>query len=377
MNKNVPKTNLQSIAVSREPAKEYERRFLVATPGTYILIVIAALLVAWPYSFREHSIFVCQAPDHGSDEYMADCETTTYGDYDYGAFWFGLEPKATDAAADAQVIFLGNSRMQFGFSTKATADWFSSLPANYYLLGFAYNVNYNFEGALLRKLRPKAMAYVINLDLFFEQADSPPAKVVMQDGEARSRYELKRRWQGIQEAVCASHRSICGNERAFVRSRATGAWRLTGGHFTSQPVRYDESVDHSMVDAYISAANQLLSSLPVRRDCVILTLVPTADHSADRRFWGTPGATSIGTAKAIAGGLGKNLIAPELTGLATFDGSHLDPQSAERWSVAFTEAAGPPIRQCLAESAHNRNQGPLSLTSSDDELAAYKSELSR
>lgn len=377
MNKNLPATDLQSIAPSRMPAREYERRFLTARPGAYILIVVAVLLAAWPFSFRKHSIFVCQAPGNGSDEYIVECETTAYGDYDYGAFWFGMEPKATNAAANAQVIFLGNSRMQFGFSTKATADWFSSLPATYYLLGFAYNGNYKFEGPLLRKLRPKAMAYVINLDLFFEQADAQPARVVMQDGGARSRYELKRRWQVIQEVVCASHRSICGNGRAFVRSRATGAFRLTGGQFTSQPVWYDESVDQSMVNAYISSANEFLSNLSVRRDCVILTLVPTADRSSDKSSWGLPGATSIGTAKAIAAGLGRNLIAPELTGLTTFDGSHLDPQSAERWSAAFSEAAGPSIRQCLDDSAHSRNLGRIRLTPEYDELAAHNFGFSR
>lgn len=358
MNKNMPATDLQSIALSRVPAREYERRFLTARSGAYISIVLAVLLAAWPYSFRAHSIFVCQAPGHGSDEYIAYCQTTAYGDYDYGAFWFGMEPEATNAAANAQVLFLGNSRMQFGLSTKATADWFSSLPATYYLLGFAYNVTYRFEEPLLRKLRPKAAAYVINLDLFFEQADTPPARAVMQDGGARSRYERKRQWQVIHEAVCASHPAICGNRHAFVRSRTTGAWRLTGGGFTREPVRYDESVDQSMVKAYISSANEFLSNLSVPRDCVIFTIVPTGDT----RSWDSVGATSIGTAKAIAAGLGRNLVAPELGGLTTFDGSHLDSGSADRWSAAFIEAAGPQIRQCLDDRAHSRNLGRVSLT---------------
>lgn len=357
MNKNMPAKDLQSIALSR-PAHEYESLFLTARSGAYILIVLAVLLAAWPYSFRAHSIFVCQAPGHGSDEYIAYCQTTAYGDYDYGAFWFGMEPEATNAAANAQVVFLGNSRMQFGLSTKATADWFSSLPATYYLLGFAYNVTYRFEEQLLRKLRPKAKAYVINLDLFFEQADSLPAKAVMLDGEARSRYERKRQWQVIQEAVCVRHPSICANKHAFLRSRATGAWRLTGGPITSDPVRYDESVDQSMVKAYIGSANEFLSNLPVGRGCVIFTIVPTGDT----RFWDTLGATSMGTAKAIAEGLGHKLVAPELSGLTTFDGSHLDPQSAERWSAAFIEAAGPQIQQCLDDSAHSRNLARVSLT---------------
>ena len=351
MNTNMPATDLQSMAPSRVPARNYERLFSAGKYGTYILIVLPVLLAVWPYSFRAHSIFLCQAPRPGSDEYIAYCQSTTYGDYDYGAFWFGMEPEATNAAANAQVLFLGNSRTQFGLSTKATADWFSSLPATYYLLGFAFNVTYKFEGAILRKLRPKAKVYVINIDLFFEQAEPPPASVVIQDSGARSRYESKRWWQVIHEAVCGSHPTICGNRHAFVRSRATGAWRLSGGPIRSVPVVYDEHVDQNMVKVYVGLANQFLSNLPVHRDCVILTVLPTGDTSS----WDEVGATSIGTAKAIAADLGLNLIAPKLTGLTTFDESHLDPQSAERWSAAFTEAAGPQIRQCLDDSAHRSN----------------------
>jgi len=61
-------------------------------------------------------------------------------------------------------------------------------------------------------------------------------------------------------------------------------------------------------------------------------------------------ASSIETAGAVADALGLNLVAPELEGLQTFDGSHLDPASAERWSKAFLDAAGPQIRKCLDTS---------------------------
>jgi hypothetical protein len=65
-------------------------------------------------------------------------------------------------------------------------------------------------------------------------------------------------------------------------------------------------------------------------------------------------STKRAEAIAIAKALGLDLIAPEVQGLKTFDGSHLDRQSAERWSKAFFEAAGPRIRQCLGETATPR-----------------------
>jgi len=64
--------------------------------------------------------------------------------------------------------------------------------------------------------------------------------------------------------------------------------------------------------------------------------------------------TKTGNAKAIATALGMNFVAPEIEGLGTFDGSHLNQASAQRWSQAFFEAAGSKIRSCLEEQGAAR-----------------------
>ena len=56
----------------------------------------------------------------------------------------------------------------------------------------------------------------------------------------------------------------------------------------------------------------------------------------------------IGNVTAIAEALGVPLMTPELSqDLLTFDGSHLDKASAERWSQAFFQMASSKIRSCL------------------------------
>jgi hypothetical protein len=119
-------------------------------------------LTSGAYSLRKYGIFSCQVSGYALDGYLSYCGATSYGDYDHGAIWFGFEPAATTAAANAQVPFLGNSRMQFAFSSKATPESFSSLAESYYLLGFSHFENYTFELPLLRKLHPRAKVYVIN-----------------------------------------------------------------------------------------------------------------------------------------------------------------------------------------------------------------------
>jgi hypothetical protein len=95
---------------------------------------------------------------YDSDKYLAYCHADHYGDYDHGALWFDLEPGVRPSLNAAQVLFLGNSHMQFAFSSDAINRWFSSNAIRFYLMGFAYWENHLFEGALLRRFEPTAPA---------------------------------------------------------------------------------------------------------------------------------------------------------------------------------------------------------------------------
>jgi hypothetical protein len=330
---------LQPIEVS--PGHEIQVRprggvLLTARSGVYTVLILAVALAAGAYSLRKYGIFSCQASEYGSDGYLGYCGATSYGDYDHGAMWFDLEPAAFAAAANARALFIGNSRTQFAFSSNATADWFSSLSEKYYLLGFTHFENYTFEAPLLRKLHPKAKVYIINIDTFFERAATGPGSTVMRDESARRNYQEKRQWQRIHKAICTTFKTACGKREAIFRLRSTGAWLTSGGRFTSAPVSYDEDIDQNKLASYTALGKQFLPSLDDDRACTILTIIPTVK-------------TDMGTARAIAAALGLKLVAPEVPGLVTFDHYHLDRKSAQRWSGAFFEEAGPQIQKCLSE----------------------------
>jgi hypothetical protein len=311
---------------------------LVVRAWAYTAIVLLVVLAAGAYGLRKRGILACQANGYGNDRYLAYCQAVNYADYDHGAFWFDLEPEATAAAANADVLFLGNSRMQFGLSTAATDEWFSQASAKYYLLGFSYNANVAFEEPLLEKLKARPRLYVLNLDEFFGRAESPPARAVMRERSAPGRHEQKRQWQTFHRLLCGNVPPLCGNARAFYRTRHTGSWVWYGGGVTSSPVSYDRSIDHAVVQDSEEQGTEFLSHLSIDRQCVIGTIVPTVQ-------------TSFGTAEAVAETLALTFVAPAVTDLRTFDESHLDADSARRWSAAFFQAAGPRIRECLAGSS--------------------------
>jgi hypothetical protein len=315
--------------------------------AVYILILLVTCAASFLYKLRGDNIFACPASGYTSDRYLAYCEATNYGDYEHGAFLFDLEPGAEMSAAAADVLFLGGSRVQFAFSTASTAQWFSSALARYYLLGFVAFENSIFARALLHKLKPRAKVYVIALDDFFETSERPIAKAVMHDGAARPRYEVKHFLQIFHQAICMKLPKICGRGVVVFRSRQTGAWyvpQTSKFKGLERPVSYNEQIDEQAVEEAIAIGRAFLSELPVKTECVILTVVPTV-------------GTKLRVAKAIASGLRKPLVVPEhLDDLQTREGVHLDDASAERWSEAFFRTAGPEIQKCLEATGHGGNR---------------------
>jgi len=316
--------------------------FSASRPALYISIILGVVLAVCAYKVRTDGIFACQAVGYTSDRYLSYCHNSGYGDYEHGAFWFGLEPSIQNFATGAEVLFLGSSRMQLALSTRTTADWFASISARYYLMGFGYNENAVFARELLLKFKPKAKVYVVNIERFFDRTETVPAATVMRDPEARARYEVKRLWQLVHRPICQNLPVICGDQYVIFRSRETGAFSVSGlSQFRSAAVSYDQSVDQAAVQNEAAIGREFLSYLPVKRECIILTMVPYP-------------RTKVTAVTALASALGMNLVRPDVDDLQTFDGSHLNRPSAERWSEAFLQAAAPQIRRCLVDSRESR-----------------------
>lgn len=315
-------------------------------PALYILIIFCTMLAAYAYKLRTNGIFACEADGYTSDRYLAFCPASGYGDYEHGAFLFKLEPSALTFASNADVLFFGDSHVQHAFSTAATTQWFTSASARYYLLGFIFGENATFAEPLVREVKPTAKVYVLPVD-FFARTETAPGREVLHDSAAPFNYRVKRVWQFVHRMTCGVLPAPCGRAPAIFRSRETGSYYLNlsgvgARMFKGSPVVYDHDINQERIAAYTNSARTFLSGLDVGRDCIILTRVPTVRANAFVY------ASSIETAGAVANALGLTLVAPELEGLQTFDGSHLDPPSAERWSKAFFEAADQQMRKCLS-----------------------------
>jgi hypothetical protein len=156
-------------AVPLETPSKKREGFFRSRPAVYFVILLSAVVASSLYQLRVDNIFACPASGYTSDRYSSNCAAANYGDYEHGAFWFDLEPAAENAAASADVLFLGDSPMLLAFSNAATTKWFSSISVSFYLLGFYGFENSIFVQALLRKMiKPAAEVYVIAIGDFFQ-----------------------------------------------------------------------------------------------------------------------------------------------------------------------------------------------------------------
>jgi hypothetical protein len=303
----------------------------------YIGIVLVAALASYGFWLKNRSIFACQASGYSATRYLAYCGGGNYADYEHGAFQFDLEPPALEFARNADVLVLGNSRIQIALSNQPTEDWFAAAKPRYYLMGFSYNENVAYVGELLRKMQPRASVFIINVDDFFRPGETVAAKAILHDPDSENRYEWKRFAQKLHRPICETFGALCGKRYAIFRSRETGAYyRIPHDEpvFPDNAVSYDLNVHPAVVKEGTALAINFLKQF-AQGKCVILTNVPY------------PKAND-GDAEAIAKGAGLPLVTLEnLEGLNTTDGYHLDRVSAERWSRAFFEAVGPEIRSCI------------------------------
>ena len=293
----------------------------------YIGVVLFVALASYAYWLKTRSIFACQAQGYSADRYLAYCGGGNYADFEHGAFYFNLEPPALEYARNADVLVLGNSRLQIAMSNQATADWFKQAKARYYLLGFSYNENMNFTGSFcVGCIRARASSS--SMSTIFSSAGKPwprrrsctiPKRKVDTSGNNSRR---------LAPADLRTFPRLCGQRYVIFRSRETGSYYRIP---REEPVTPENAV------SYDQTSIRPRSRTAPRSRSISQGIRQGEMRDPDQR---PLSETKMGNVKAIAAGAGLPLVAPELDGLSTSDGYHLDRLSADRWARAFLRPRG-------------------------------------
>lgn len=317
----------------------------------YVLVFAAVFLLCFPAFFLYESvtrIAGCDPRPRDDGTYLAYCWKKSYADYEHGAYWVPTEPAAVKMAQQADVLFLGNSRLQYALSRPVLEPWFASRKLRYHVLAFAGEGS-RFPEALIKRLRLRPKVVVINFDSaqFFdhERTTTAAAKTVMERPLAAwMEYRIKQTGQLIMANACTAPGRwprLCGSEDTIYRGQALGHWVVA-----HRPVDFSPKqtvVDLPTLDywpqrriAVIAEGKKFARDMREAGICVIGINVPSSLNSASA------------IAREQAAAMGIPFIETEAAGYSTFDSSHLDPDSAHRFSDRLTATLAPWIENCQA-----------------------------
>jgi len=324
------------------------RRFLLVFGISYLLIALAIILFKrWDILPR---IEACHPGGYDDGHFMAYCHSTRYGDYEHWAYWNEADPVSIDAVRKADVLFLGNSRTQYAFSTDAVTRFFRDTGIRHYVFGFGMGSYSPVPEMMIEKYGLRPAVLVVNADPFFADIMNPTnEKMLKTDFLTRWEFTAKRLAQKAQHRICATGQkgtflfdTFCsGRAETIYREPRTGHWKTDFYRPNKHiPVTYTDFLLDRLEET-VERAERFIAISGVPRACILLTVSPRT---------GTP----LAFAQRLAQRLGTPGLFPELDGLVTIDDSHLDDDSAERWSAAFLAEAAPYIDACVRRSGADR-----------------------
>ena len=305
--------------------------------GVFFLSTALAFL-AVSIGWWGSGVLTCPPATPGS--FLAYCRNELYGDFEHGAFLYGLEPVAVERARRADVLVIGDSRAQFGFSTDAMRRYFAERGSTYYLLGMGYGSTSDYARALLQRLHLRPRVLIVNAEPYFTRdTASVPAAVIRAGQRTRWEYWRKSLFQRAHRPACDLMPALCREAAGGIHRRIdNGEWiwqgLLVAGDLSVPFVEREIAVEQVEEAERVAAA--FVDDIGLDASCVIVTAVPGL--SADRRQ----------VATRIAEAMRAQAVLPMVDGLSSLDGDHLNAASAEIWSAAFLVAADPRITECLS-----------------------------
>ena len=314
----------------------------------YIGVVLLVALGSYAFWLKTRSIFACQAQGYSADRYLAYCGGGNYADFEHGAFYFNLEPPGAGLCPQSRRA--GDRQQPPADRPVQRRDRRLVQERGGQLLpvGVQLQREHDVHPGAFAPDRTRARASSSSMSTIFSTEERPWRRGrSCTIPNARSRYEV----EAFLAEACTSR--VCG---AFPRALRAEICHLplarNGGLLPDSSrgaglpaergqLRPDGRSRQGQRTA--PRARSIFSRNFAKGRCVILTHAPFPN-------------TKMGNVEAIAAGVGLPLVAPELDGLNTSDGYHLDRASADRWARAFLRGGG--ARNSLLSRETARDAAP-------------------
>jgi hypothetical protein len=272
------------------------------------------------------------------------CWSKAQGFYYSGAIFLNVDRELVEGLRAADVVVFGNSRTVRTFRAGAIDEYFKRKGLSYFVLA-GDGSGFRFAQMLLEKTgtRPKILL-VSNESFYVDVLEDTYREFVLSPDRFYPAFVAFYYSKRMQDWIC---RSSFGILRRFYCHGTEGEWRSTingtegvqprdtPGYF---PVRIPPESRMHFKPLFMANARAFLASPSAKGACLIEYLIPS-------------NAASVDLARSMAADLKAPFVFPQVDDLHSFDGSHLLPESSERWASEFVKELDPSIDRCLKRNS--------------------------
>lgn len=325
-------------------------RVMIVRGYVAFAVVLALLVVAglrYDREFRDPTAGgTLPSPESiGPDWYVAaDDQLLTWDHYVYYA---GYGTAVANARA-SDVVIVGNSRSQYALIADDVLDVGRQRGWRIHHMGVGHGESMRFTEMIFERhdIRPAVVIVGVDTSVVassFSAKLSPFAQAMIDKGswaairEVYGHYWLDAVRLPMEHLLPSAHPNDL--RKIIYRSWSTGFWRRQGSSLDSPgqfPIESYVDSRTAEVRAHQTAeARAFVQRMRARGSAVVFAWIPTPDTTRE-------------SAVDLAAAADVPLIAPDLEGLRTFDGSHLDLDSAQRYTAAFLDQLGPIVEPLMA-----------------------------
>jgi hypothetical protein len=302
-------------------------------------ICVAAGWALWKLTdLRRHTLDIATAADPPADHFLAHDRG---GHVDHHVLLQGLDDEMVGHLRRADVLLMGNSRLMFALRGPALAQYFAARGLRPFALGFGHEEQHRFPLEVMRRhgLRPRIV--IANVDNFFGGVTSAWGERALRDSvfegwkvrtEATTSHTVRR----VMHQVIPHVPDLWDGEREFViyRSERDGAWFIATNFGRGTRLQEFYRGDDVVRPHNVQLAAAFKEAVESRGGRVVFVLVPGRD-------------VSLTHAQMLADMVQVPLVAPDVAGLRTMDGSHLTDESAARYASVFFQHLDPVLDDIL------------------------------
>jgi hypothetical protein len=340
-----------------QPARRRHRRRIaigkwqIASLGiAFLLAGITTAILCDGYITKFVRVRECMVRPPGPNLTLVSCGDVSSQFYYSGSLYLDIDKELVESLRRADVVIVGNSRTQRTFASRAIEQYFTGKNLRYFVLA-SEGSGFRFTQLILEKIGARPPILLVNNESFYvDVLDDTNRDVVLYPEKFATALSAFYYSKKLQEWICASSLPLL---KGFYCRGTAGGWRgvengsifFPAGYYPDPPgrilVEVPSETRMNYFAFYVKNARNFLASPSVKDGCLINYVIPSNNSSVD-------------LARQMAEEMGAAFVFPSPDNYYTADGSHLVPESSERWSTEFVRLADAYVDECIAR---RRNRG--------------------